>query len=185
MSRGYLDDLESLLAHAGPSSDIANAAKIAAFASLGNKTGDPHLIHRASILYSDLLCSFQVTMSNAATSNTIESLTTAVLLGLYEVCLARLRLQVFAPRRLTNIQIISATEKHHGEHGAHVRGVAAILSSENSPFSRHPAAQLFQEGDSPLLRGPSGGPLIVQPPPPPPHPLLPNLSHLLVTKAYS
>jgi hypothetical protein len=87
LSRGYLDDLESLLAHAGPSSDIAKAAKIAAFASLGNKLGEPDLIHRANMLYSDLLRSFQVTMSKAATSNTIESLATAVLLGLYEVCL--------------------------------------------------------------------------------------------------
>jgi hypothetical protein len=87
LSRGYLYDLESLLAHAGPSSDIAKAAKIAAFASLGNKIDEPDLIYRANMLYSDLLRSFRVTMSKAATSNTIESLTTTVLLGLYEVCL--------------------------------------------------------------------------------------------------
>ena len=104
LSRGYLDDLESLLADAGPSSDIAKAAKIAAFASLGNKIGEPDLIYRANLLYSDLLRSFQVTMSNATTSNTIESLTTAVLLGLYEVCLEKLWLQAFVSRRVTNVR---------------------------------------------------------------------------------
>ena len=93
LSRGYLHGLESLLTDAGPSSDIAKAARIAAFASLGNKTGDPDIGHRASELYLDLLHSFQITMSMAATSNTVESLTTAVLLGLYEVCHKELRIQ--------------------------------------------------------------------------------------------
>lgn len=95
LSRGYLGDLKSLLAHASPSSDIAKAAKMAAFASLGKKLGEPDLIHQANISYLDLLRSFQVTMSEAATSRAIESLATAVLLGLYEACLERLRLQVF------------------------------------------------------------------------------------------
>lgn len=85
LSRGYLDNLRSLLANAGPSSDITKAAMVAGLASIGNKLGEPDLVHEANILYSDLLGSFQVTMSRGATSNTIESLTTAVLLGLYEV----------------------------------------------------------------------------------------------------
>jgi hypothetical protein len=86
LSRGYLDDLEWLLASAGPSSDITKAVRIASFVSLGNKIGEPYLLHRANMMYSELLCSFQITMSRETTSNTIESLTTAVLLGLYEVC---------------------------------------------------------------------------------------------------
>ena len=161
LSRGYLDDLPSLLAHTGLSSDTAKAAKIAALASLGNKVGESNLVHRANMLYSDLLSSFQVTMSKAATSNTIESLTIAVLLGLYEVCHEGLGFQALASRRVINIQIISATEEYPGEHGAHAGGVAAILSSQKSPFSRHPTTPVFQEKDSPLLRVPSGGLLIV------------------------
>ena len=85
MSRGYLTDLESLLVNAGPSTDLARAVKVVALASLGNKLVDQDLALRAHILYSNLLSSFQVTMSKTTTSNTIESLTTVLLLGLYEV----------------------------------------------------------------------------------------------------
>jgi hypothetical protein len=87
LSRGYLDNLGSLLAHGEPSSDLAKATKIAALANLGNKLGEPGLVYQAKLSYLDLLVSFQVTMSNPATANTIESLAAAVLLGLYEVCL--------------------------------------------------------------------------------------------------
>lgn len=86
LSRGYLEDLRPLLASAEPSSNIQKAAKIVALASLGNKSGEERLTHQASLLYSDLLHSFQMTVSNSDTSNAAESLTTAVLLGLYEVC---------------------------------------------------------------------------------------------------
>ena len=86
LSRGYLNDLECLLASAGPSSDITKAVRITSFASLGNKIGEPYLLHQANMIYSELLCSFQITMSRESTSNTIESLTTAVLLGIFEVC---------------------------------------------------------------------------------------------------
>ena len=87
VSRGYLHDLKSLLANAGPLSDVAKAARVAALASLGNKAGRPDIVRRASLMYSDLLSSFPVTMSDPSTSNTIKSLATAVLLGLYEVWL--------------------------------------------------------------------------------------------------
>lgn len=87
LSRGYLDGLESLLAHAGPNSELALASKVVAFASQGKKLGRPSLLHKASVLYSSLLCSFRLTIANPTTSNTVESLMTAVLLGLYEVYL--------------------------------------------------------------------------------------------------
>jgi hypothetical protein len=86
LSRGYLNDLECLLASAATSSDITKSMGIASFANLGNKIGEPYLVHQANMMYSELLCFFQITMSREATSNTIESLTTAVILGLYEVC---------------------------------------------------------------------------------------------------
>ena len=104
LSRGYLDGLEDLLARS--SLAVAKAANIAGLASLGNKLDRPHLIHRAKTLYPDALCTFQVTMSKGSSPST-ESLTIAVLLGLYEVT------YVSAPectwRPVTNIQIISAT----------------------------------------------------------------------------
>jgi len=86
LSRGYLDDLGLMVSCAESSSDLLKAAKITSFVSFGNKTGDSYLIYQASIMYAELLYSFQSTMSKGATSNTIEALTTAVLLGLYEVC---------------------------------------------------------------------------------------------------
>ena len=88
LSRGYLAGLKELLARLDPLSDVSRAARAAAFASLGNKLKDSNLTRRASLTYSNLLQSFQVTMSRKETANTIESLTTAVLLGLYEVYLS-------------------------------------------------------------------------------------------------
>lgn len=87
-SRGYLTGLEELLERLGPLSDVAKAARAAASAILGNKLKDLSLTNQASLAFSSLLPSFQVTMSKMETANTIESLTTAVLLGLYEVYLS-------------------------------------------------------------------------------------------------
>lgn len=80
------------------------AANIAALAHFGNKLGDIDLIKRANVLYSDLLQSFQVTISNVDTSCTIESLIAAVLLGLYEVCHIVLRALAFTSWILTRIR---------------------------------------------------------------------------------
>ena len=101
LSRGYLDNLEYLLAHGDLSSDLANATKAASLASLGNKLGEPDLLLRAKASYSELLASVQQTMSNSTTSKTLESLATAVLLGLYEVYLDS-SLQWHSLRRLTS-----------------------------------------------------------------------------------
>lgn len=89
LSRGYLDNLGYLFTCSESSSDLAKAAKVTALAHLGNKIGEPGLIHRARLSYLDLLVSFKVTMSNPATASTIESLAAAVLLGLYEVGLRK------------------------------------------------------------------------------------------------
>lgn len=86
LSRGYLDGLQTLLFHAGPQSEVSQAAKIVALANLGKKSNSPSLLERTRLLYSRLLHSFQRTISNPSTSSTIESFMTAVLLGLYEVC---------------------------------------------------------------------------------------------------
>lgn len=143
LTRGYLAGLETLLASAGPSSDVAVAAKTAAFASLANKHHDTHLSQRAKTEYSKLLMSFSTTMSKPETTNTLESLTTAILLGIYEVWFSRnCWYKIY---QLTEVQIISASKGHPGEHEAHFRGVAAILSSKSPVFSQHPVTQFWPE----------------------------------------
>lgn len=51
-------------------------------------------------------------------------------------------------------QIVTADESHYGSHGAHVTGVSAMLSSDNSPFDLRQGARLFQLANSLLLKGP-------------------------------
>lgn len=85
LSRGFLDGLEGLIAHAGECSDIAHAAKSVVLACIGNQLGRQSLLDRSKHLYNNVISSFRLTLSNANTSNTMESLMTAVLLGLHEV----------------------------------------------------------------------------------------------------
>ena len=88
LSRGYLNGLESLLSYAGPTSDIAQACKMMAFACYGKPSTDMALGYRAKakLLYPGLLRSFTKTISDPANLSTVETLMTAVVLGLYEVC---------------------------------------------------------------------------------------------------
>ncbi|KIW18641.1 hypothetical protein PV08_02930 [Exophiala spinifera] len=124
LSRGYLDGLRQLLVYSGPSSELSRAVTVVSLASYGNKYQRPEICAEAKFLYFQLLQSFQKTISNVATSNVVESLVTAVLLGLYE--------------------IISTTEAYSSAHSAHSRGVSAILGSDHSPFSIFEGAKLFQ-----------------------------------------
>ncbi|KAJ9646062.1 hypothetical protein H2204_000724 [Knufia peltigerae] len=124
LSRGYLDGLRQLLVYTGSSSEVSRAVTIVSLASYGNKHHRPEICAEAKFLYFQLLQSFQKTISNVATFNIVESLVTAVLLGLYE--------------------IISTTEAYSSAHSAHSKGVSAILGSEHSPFSIFEGAKLFQ-----------------------------------------
>jgi hypothetical protein len=85
LSRGFLDGLRHLIDHAGPASDVAQAAKLVSLAGIGNRMDRPGLTYKAKLLYSSLISSFRTSISNATRSRTVESLMTAVLLGLYEV----------------------------------------------------------------------------------------------------
>ena len=85
LSRGYLEGLRQLLVYCGPSSELSQAVTIVSFASYANKHSRPEISAEAKYLYFQLLQSFQRTISNVATSNIVEPLLTAVLLGLYEV----------------------------------------------------------------------------------------------------
>jgi len=75
-----------------------------------------------------------------------------------------LRIQhlIFAPLKLTKTQIISATTNNPNEHGTHFRGVKALFSVENSPFSGRPVEEIIREEDSPLGSSPCNWPVIVR-----------------------
>jgi hypothetical protein len=85
LSRGYLHGLQPMITKAGPSSELLQACTIIALTSLGKKLGNAVFVNRAKGLYSLLLQSFRLSISNEAIFTTVESLFTAALLGLYEV----------------------------------------------------------------------------------------------------
>lgn len=87
LSCGYLDGLQSLLREAEPESEILQASTIIALASLGNRRNIKPLLDKARSIYLELLRSFHATLSsNSKSKNVVHQFTTAVLLGLYEVC---------------------------------------------------------------------------------------------------
>ncbi len=86
VSRGYLDGLEGMLRHLGPKSDLARACKVVACAGLGIRLCRPGLIKKAEVLYQDLIGSLVRAIEDPAFATSAESLMTAMLLGLYEVC---------------------------------------------------------------------------------------------------
>jgi hypothetical protein len=74
-----------MISEAGSSSELAQACTIASLANIANKLGNITYIERTKGLYSSLLRSFRLHISNEAIFTIVESLITAVLLGLYEV----------------------------------------------------------------------------------------------------
>ena len=134
LSRGFLDGLQSLIVYSEPCSELAEAAKAVSLAALGNKLKRPPLLAKAKQKYGCLLGHFQSTLSDPTTSRSIQALMTAVLLGLYE--------------------IVTANEKSPGMHEAHVRGVAAILDGDYSPFELSAGVRLFQLGTAMALAVP-------------------------------
>ncbi|KAF2801524.1 uncharacterized protein BDZ99DRAFT_455976 [Mytilinidion resinicola] len=131
ISRGFLDGLKPLIDHAGESSDIAQAAKIVALATTGNRLRRLNILCKTKQQYGGLLHSFRSTLMRATESDMVETLMIAVLLGLYE--------------------IVSSTESDPGQRNAHVSGVGAILSNKDSPFDLTTGTRLFQLGNAFLL----------------------------------
>ena len=86
ISRGYLDGLELMVNRLGWQSDVAKACKVVAFASHGIKLCRPGLTRTAETFYDDLLGSLAKAIQDPAFVNIAESLTIAMLLGLYEAC---------------------------------------------------------------------------------------------------
>jgi len=85
ISRGYLSSLQSMLLAGSSKSNLAEATRLVALSSLGNKLRNLAITRRACLSYPGLLRSFQATISHNPTMSTVESLTIVVLLGLYEV----------------------------------------------------------------------------------------------------
>lgn len=85
LSRGYLHGLRVMISKADPNSELVQACTLIALANLGNKLGTIRYRQRAESIYSSLLRSFRLSISNEAVFTTVESLITATLLGLYEV----------------------------------------------------------------------------------------------------
>ncbi|KAL5085896.1 hypothetical protein Trisim1_009809 [Trichoderma cf. simile WF8] len=128
LSRGYLHGLQSMIAKADPNSELVQACTLIALANLGNKFGNTMYRHRAEGLYSLLLRSFRLSISNEAVFTTVESLITAALMGLYE--------------------IITSIGTYTGAHVAHAQGISAILISKFSPFDLLCDGKLFQIASS-------------------------------------
>ncbi|KAJ9150715.1 hypothetical protein NKR23_g3467 [Pleurostoma richardsiae] len=133
VSRGFLDGMPELLAAAGPLSELGQAVSIVETAVLGNQQGRLDMIDDAARRYCSLLRSFQTTLFRRETHVNIQTLMTALLLGLYE--------------------IVSSNGSSVPKHVAHVRGVCAILLSNESPFDMAGGLQLFRLGNPLLLKG--------------------------------
>ena len=87
LSRGYLGSLEVMLYRRGWHSDLAKACKVVEYANHGTLLRRPGLMRKAELMYHDLLGSLAKAIDSAAFANNAESLTIAMLLGLYEVLL--------------------------------------------------------------------------------------------------
>ena len=88
LSRGYLGGLERMLHRSGRRSDLAKACKVVAFAHHGIMLHRPGLTRKAEILYHELLGTLAKAIENSTHAHTAETMTIALLLGLYEVCLS-------------------------------------------------------------------------------------------------
>lgn len=85
VSRGYLDGLEDLVRRANPDAHVHQACKVMALACLGSRLNISALLVQARSLYIQLLHPFSKSLLEISTQDVMESLVTAVLLGLYEV----------------------------------------------------------------------------------------------------
>ncbi|KAL7905812.1 hypothetical protein GGI35DRAFT_471337 [Trichoderma velutinum] len=113
-SRGFLDGIQILLMTIDSTSVLACSAKILVLASIGNRLGRKSLLIKTDRDYGNLLRKFHQSLSADMKYVSVESLFTAILLGLYE--------------------IIVSHSTSPMQYMAHVRGVCAILSSPGSPF---------------------------------------------------
>ena len=87
LSRGYLGRVHLRLHRKGCQSDLAKACKVVEYARQSTLLRRPVLMRKAELMYIDLLGSFAKAMDSATFAKSADSLTIAMLLGLYEVFL--------------------------------------------------------------------------------------------------
>lgn len=88
LSRGYLGGLERMFHRLGWQSNLAKACKVVALAHQGNTLHRPGLVRKAEMLYHELLGILAKAIESSTQAHTAETMTIALLLGLYEVCLS-------------------------------------------------------------------------------------------------
>ncbi|CAM1507557.1 Fc.00g071980.m01.CDS01 [Cosmosporella sp. VM-42] len=131
-SRGFLDGMQSLVTKVHPGSSLAMAAKVLVLASIANRTGRESLAKRTQRQYGLLLQKFTESLSQETAVVSIETLYTAVLLGIYE--------------------IIVSNESSPMQHKAHVQGVCAILRGGVKPFDITKGVRFYSLGNPLLLK---------------------------------
>lgn len=143
LSRGYLEGLETLISHPKPTPNLLAATKVVALANIGTRCDRPVLLEKARVMYSDMLHSLQMMISQTTPSNTAELLMISVLLGLYEVNNPH---YIYNSKviLLTRTKIITATTTHPSNHSSHSHGVYAILATESSPLGLLQTTHEFQ-----------------------------------------
>ena len=114
ISRGYLDGLPDIVFQAGPKSELARAVLTVAYGRLGVLNNQKDYLRLAERSYGDLLANFQLKIMTMNRDTSLVNFLIANMLGLYE--------------------IITATTEAPSRHGTHLTGIAAILSSSESPF---------------------------------------------------
>ncbi|KAF2173276.1 hypothetical protein M409DRAFT_49742 [Zasmidium cellare ATCC 36951] len=142
VSRGFFDGLRDIVISAGQQSDLAQAAVIVGSAAVSNRSRNALLAESAQDRYVTLLESFGRTVACQSSVNTVETLMTCVLLGIYEVL--SLNLCVMKEPALTRLQIVRDDGQSPTASTAHVKGVCSILSQENAPFNLEAGTRLFQ-----------------------------------------
>lgn len=131
LSRGFLSGLEPMLHEQGFHSDLAKACKAVAFATHHSTHSRPSLLKQAQDLHDEVLCRFARDMAKPSVACSSVALTTAMLLGLYEVSIYVACESVLL---LTSCQIIIAGQSDSCFIDTHASGVAAILQADNTPL---------------------------------------------------
>ncbi|KAF5005706.1 hypothetical protein FDECE_7867 [Fusarium decemcellulare] len=133
-SRGFMDGMPALIQGAGPLSTLVGAAGLVGLASVSNRINRPSLTLRMERRYCHILRAYHQSLSEKDSPGSLESLYTAVLLGIYE--------------------ILVSPDSRPLRHVPHVRGVCALLSGGVAPLNIRSGVRIFQLGNPLLLKSP-------------------------------
>lgn len=86
VSRGFLDGMQNVLKILDPSSPLVQSAKLVALANVATRQSHKELLEYVEVYHGELLRAYQQALAPSEGPDvSIETLYTAVLLGLYEV----------------------------------------------------------------------------------------------------